>query len=136
LSFIHAGHHIPRSPYELLKSARLGELLDEVRRRFDYVIVDTPPLTAVQDCRLIARWVDGFLIVVAAHRTPRRLVEEALTVVERAKILGYVFNGDDDRSHIGYYSYAGARPPRSHRLNAAWRVPAPKWAWRRGGSAS
>jgi capsular exopolysaccharide synthesis family protein len=138
LSFIHAGHSAPRSPYELLKSARLGELLEEARQRFDYVIVDTPPLAAVQDCRLIARWVDGFLVVVAAHRTPRRLVEEALTVVEHAKILGLVFNADDDRAHIDHYGYAGAyfdarssRPGRG----AAWRVQAPKWAWRRRGAS-
>lgn len=137
LSFIHAGHDAPRSPYELFKAARLGELLDEARGRFDFVIVDTPPLAAVQDCRLLARWVDGFLVVVAAHRTPRRLVEEALTVVERAKILGLVFNGDDDRKHVDHYGYAGgyfeARASRP-RPRAAWRVQSPKWAWRRGGA--
>jgi capsular exopolysaccharide synthesis family protein len=138
LSFIHGGHSVPRSPYELLKSTRLGELLDEAQRRFDYVVVDTPPLAAVQDCRLIARWVDGFLVVVAAHRTPRRLVEEALSVVEPAKILGLVFNGDDDRRHLGYYGYTGghvnARAARSHGRGAAWRVQASKWAWRRRGN--
>ena len=45
---------------------------------YDYVVVDAPPLCSVQDCRIIAHWVDGFLLVVAAHRTPRRLVDEAL----------------------------------------------------------
>jgi capsular exopolysaccharide synthesis family protein len=138
LSFIHAGHTQPRSPYELLKSARLGDLLDEARRRFDYVVVDTPPLASVQDCRLIARWVDGFLVVVAAHRTPRRLVKEALTVVERAKILGLVFNGDDDRAHIGHYGYTGGyfgAAAQTRSRMSTWRVQAPRWAtWRRGGA--
>ena len=140
LSFIHAGQSIPRSPYELLKSVRLGELLEEARRQFDYVVVDTPPLAAVQDCRLIARWVDGFLVVVSAHRTPRRLAEEALTVVERAKILGLVFNGDDARRHTEHYGYTGryfsAGPGPSHGRGGAWRVQASKWVRRRREPAS
>ncbi len=108
LSVITAGA-VPPSPYEVLKSPRLGELLEEARRRYDYVVLDAPPLCPVQDCRVIAHWVDGFLLVVAAHHTPRRLVEEALNVVERSKILGLIFNGDDQppSSSYGYYGYYG-----------------------------
>jgi protein-tyrosine kinase len=94
LSVLPAGR-IPSAPYEVLKSPRLGELLAEARRRYDYVILDTPPLVSVPDCRVIEKWVDGFLIVVTAHRTARKLLEEALNVMERAKIVGLVFNGDD-----------------------------------------
>ena len=110
LSVIAAGQ-TPPSPYEVLKSPRLGELLDEARRRYDYVVVDAPPLCTVQDCRVIAHWVDGFLLVVAAHHTPRRLVEEALNVVERGKVLGFIFNGDDNppSGHSGYYGYYAPR---------------------------
>lgn len=108
LSVIPAGE-VPPSPYEVLKAPRLGELLDEARRRYDYIVVDAPPLCPVQDCRVIAHWVDGFLLVVAAHHTPRRLVGEALNVVERGKMLGLVFNGDDQSpaSFYGYYGYHG-----------------------------
>ena len=117
LSVIQAGQ-TPPSPYEVLKSPRLGELLDEARRRYDYIVVDTPPLCPVQDCRVIAHWVDGFLLVVAAHRTPRGLVEEALNVVERGKMLGIVFNGDDHMpsGHSRYYGYYGGsrRPEPGH----------------------
>jgi hypothetical protein len=72
---------------------------------------------AVQDCRVIARWVDVILVVVAAHRTPRRLLEEALTVVDPAKIMGLVFNGDDPLFsiyHPGHYTkyYSGRGVPR------------------------
>ena len=93
----------PTAPYELLKSPRLAELLQEARKAYDYVIVDTPPLVAVPDCRVLASVVDGFLIVVSAHRTPKRLVEEALNVVEPAKMIGLVYNGDE-RPLSGYYS--------------------------------
>lgn len=103
LSVLTAGRS-PSAPYEVLKSPRLGELLNQARRQYDYVLVDTPPLIVVPDCRVIANWVDGFLMVVAAHKTPRRLVEEALDVLDPAKTLGVVFNGDD-RPLLGYSSY-------------------------------
>jgi len=108
LSVIPAGE-VPPSPYEVLKSPRLGELLEEARRRYDYIVLDAPPLCPVQDCRVIAHWVDGFLLVVAAHHTPRRLVEEALNVVELNKVLGFIFNGDDHppSTYSGYYGYFG-----------------------------
>ena len=117
LSVLTAGR-LPLAPYEVLKSPRFGELLAEARRRYDYIIVDTPPLVSMPDCRVIARWVDGFLVVVAAHKTPRKLVEEALNVTEQAKILGLVFNGDDQHSAQDYsYSYYAPRP-RAERLGA------------------
>jgi capsular exopolysaccharide synthesis family protein len=94
----------PSAPYELLQSPRAAELMAEARANFDYVVLDTPPLIAVPDCRVIAGWVDGFLIVVKAHRTPRKLVEESLNVLEPAKTIGFVFNADE-RSLSGYSNY-------------------------------
>src|SRR5262249_22635074 len=49
---------IPASPYEVLKLSRVGEIFEQARRDYDYVVVDAPPLCPVQDCRLIAHWVD------------------------------------------------------------------------------
>src|SRR2546429_2716767 len=82
----------------------------QASRQYDYVILDTPPLAAVQDARLIADWVDGFVMVVAAHRTPRKLFEEALNVMDPAKLIGLVFNGDDRRrsDYHGYYYYGSS----------------------------
>jgi capsular exopolysaccharide synthesis family protein len=89
-------------PYELLKSPALAQVLDRARREYDYVIVDTPPLVALPDCRLLAKHVDAFLLVVTAHRTPRRLFEAALAALDRERILGVVFNGDDDSPVVQY----------------------------------
>ena len=107
---------LPPAPYEALQSPRLGALLKEARGLFDHVVVDTPPLIPVPDCRLIARWVDGLLMVVAADRTPRKMFEEGLNLIEPAKMIGLVFNGER-RSRSGYYGYSRAyagspRPPR------------------------
>jgi capsular exopolysaccharide synthesis family protein len=117
LSVICAGE-VPPSPYEFLKSPRLDQLMDQAREEYDYIVVDTPPLTPIQDCRLIGRWVDGFFVVVTAHRTPRRLLEEALTTLDHTKILGIVFN-EEDRPLLGRYStYPGMYyPPDSFALN-------------------
>ena len=82
-------------PYEALKAPRLGKLLDEARRQYDYVLVDTPPLVPLADCRLIAKWVDKFIVVVAAHKTRRRLLEESLRILPADRLLGLVFNCDD-----------------------------------------
>jgi capsular exopolysaccharide synthesis family protein len=106
LSIVPAGRR-PSAPYEVLKSPRVGELLAEARRQYDYVIVDTPPLVSVPDGRVTGKWVDGFLIVVAAHRTPRKLLEEVLNVMEPTKIVGLVFNGDD--RHLSMRSYSSKR---------------------------
>lgn len=108
LSVLPAGRR-PASPYELLKSSRLGEILEEARQRYDYVVLDTPPLVPFPDCRVIGKWVDGFLVVVAAHKTPQKHLEEALALMDPAKIVGLVFNRID-RPLPGYY-YAYEQSP-------------------------
>lgn len=114
----------PANPCQVLESPRFGQLLDQARRSYDYVVLDTPPALLVPDCRLMSRWVDAFLLVVAAHRTPRILLAEALSAMEPAKLLGIVFNGDDrplSRYYKRHYgSYYHQRPP-SLRGDGGWR---------------
>jgi len=94
-------------PYEALKSPRVGKLFEDARSQYDYVLVDTPPLVPLADCRIIGKWVDAFIVVVAAHKTPRKLVEEALSVLDPERILGLVFNRDEQARAANYYGYAG-----------------------------
>jgi capsular exopolysaccharide synthesis family protein len=120
------------SPYELLKSPRLGDLFETARRRYDYVVVDTPPVLPFPDCRVLSKVVDGFLLVVSAHRTPRGLVDESLEVLPRETVLGVVFNGDSqpmERSLQGYYGEDGRAE-----ANGGWRSSARR-AWARVGGA-
>jgi protein-tyrosine kinase len=80
------------APYELLRSPKLEALLAEARQAYDYVVIDTAPFVPVPDCRLIAKNVDGFVIVVASNRTQRGLLAETLKAMEPDKAVGFVFN--------------------------------------------
>jgi len=81
--------------HEMFRSRRLEALLRQARDEYDYVVLDTPPLGPVSDCALLARLIDGVLLVVAAHRTSRKVLEEALNLLDGGQVLGMVFNGDD-----------------------------------------
>jgi Mrp family chromosome partitioning ATPase len=120
VSVLPAGN-VQARPYELLASPRFGGLLAEARRIYDYVLVDTPPVAPLADCRLLRPWVDGFIVVVAAHKTPRKLLAEALSVLEPAKVLGVVFNGDDQplSPYYGYYGYQHS-PSRASAHAVVW----------------
>lgn len=93
-------------PFELLRGPRLGQVLQEARHHYDVVVIDTSPLLLVPDSRILQAVVDGVLLVVAAHRTPRKLISEAINLVDRSKLLGTVFNYDDSPI-TGYYGYSG-----------------------------
>jgi capsular exopolysaccharide synthesis family protein len=88
--------------HRILRSPRLEQLLREARQHYDYIVIDTPPLLPVFDSALLSQIVDGMLVVVAANQTPRKLLGEALNLVDPAKVMGIVFNRDD-RPLFGYY---------------------------------
>ncbi|MES2606640.1 MAG: CpsD/CapB family tyrosine-protein kinase [Pseudomonadota bacterium] len=93
------------SPYELLASVGMQRMIEQARARYDYVIIDTAPVVLLPDSQLIAEWVDGFLVVIAADVTPRKLLEEAFSLMEKDKVLGLVFNNYTPVStkYNGYY---------------------------------
>ncbi len=116
VSILPAGNVTSR-PYELLASPRFGEIVAEARRRFDYVLIDTPPVAPLADCRLLGRAVDGFIVVVAADKTPRKLLGEALALLDLSKVLGVVFNGDPQplSPYYGYYAHHSNSVPPSRK---------------------
>jgi polysaccharide biosynthesis transport protein len=112
LSILTAGRPL-KAPYEALRSPRLGDLIQQARKAYDYVIVDTAPVLPVPDCRVIARWADSLILVVAAHRTPRKFLEEALNAVDPDKLAGLVFNNVDPPKPGPYAYYLGYGAPAS-----------------------
>jgi len=111
----------PNDPFELLRTSRIPALLQDARRDYDYVIVDTSPLLLVPDTRIFQSWVDGVLLMVSAHRTPRKLVSEALSMINPSKLVGVVFNRDDQPlpGYYGYSGYYGATEKRPRRADTA-----------------
>jgi len=88
---------------QILRSPRLEAFLQEARQRYAYIVLDTPPLLPVFDSALLAKSVDGVLMVVSANQTPRKLLGEALNMLDASKVLGIVFNRDA-RPLFGYYN--------------------------------
>lgn len=88
--------------YELLRSPHFANLLEQARNQYEYVVLDTPPVIPVPDTTLINHHVDGYIMIVSANSTPRKLVGEALSLLTPSSVLGIVFNRDD-RPMFGYY---------------------------------
>ncbi|WP_420121538.1 polysaccharide biosynthesis tyrosine autokinase [Nakamurella sp.] len=108
MSFLASGP-IPPNPSELLGSAAMASLLKSLRRSFDIMIIDTPPLLPVTDAAVTAKLVDGAVLVVRHGKTRRTQIHSALRSLRSvdARILGTVFNMVPIRGADGYESYAG-----------------------------
>jgi succinoglycan biosynthesis transport protein ExoP len=107
LDVLPAGPRV-NNPAEILLSDKTSELLAELRSRYDYVIVDSPPVLPVADALTLARSVDGVLLVVRAGRTRAAAFRQADQLLRQfdAPIQGAVVVGaGHERSYGGYYDY-------------------------------
>ena len=98
----------PSNPGELIGSAKMAELLNELKSRFDYVVVDSPPSIPFSDARELARLVDGVLLVGRCGLTTQRAITRCSEVLQEigANILGVVVNGMDFSSpDYRYYNF-------------------------------
>ena len=96
----------PPNPVELLSSTYFKELIAQVREQYDYVIVDTPPLSAVVDAAVIAAECDGSVLILGHEHLRYREVEEAISQLKKSgcRILGAVRNKLKKRGYKYYYS--------------------------------
>ncbi len=84
----------PPNPSELLGNVRFREMIPQLRRVFDYVIIDTPPLGSVIDAAIVSKHCDGSILVISSENISRQLarsVKEQLAV-SNSNILGVVLN--------------------------------------------
>ncbi len=104
LTFLPAGP-TPPGPANLLSSERTRALLQTLRERYPWIIIDSPPVLAVSDAAVLASLVDGVLLIVRAHATPVEAVQLARDSLEAvgARMLGVVLN--DVRPSRSTYSY-------------------------------
>ena len=80
------------TPLASLASPRMGALLEECSRRFDWVLVDTPPVGVLPDAQLLARQAGAVLLVIGAGTTPSATVERAIAELGPECIIGTVLN--------------------------------------------
>ncbi len=94
----------PDNPSELLASAQMERLIEELVSRYDRVILDTPACLGLPDAKIVSDLCDGIVVVVRANKTPREEVNAVLEILDRRKILGMVLNdADAERESYGYY---------------------------------
>jgi capsular exopolysaccharide synthesis family protein len=113
--FVLPSGSIPPNPSELLGSRNMAALVASLRRGFDMVIIDTPPLLPVTDAALAATIVDGTMLVFRCGKTTAtqaRSAIDALTAVD-ARVLGCVLNMTP-RKGEGTYSYYDYQPNAKH----------------------
>lgn len=91
-------------PMSLLTGRRLGELLDQLRRSYDYVLVDSPPLLVVTDAQLLAPQVDTVLLAVQWGATTKALAQNAVGLLRtvHADVAGVVLTRVDMEKHALY----------------------------------
>jgi receptor protein-tyrosine kinase len=99
---------IPPNPTELLGTRRLSNLLAGLREKFDYVLVDAPPVGVVSDPAILATQGDGVLLVVDAQNTRKGAVRQAVRTLGNvgANVLGTVMNNAKGTSGGYYYEYS------------------------------
>ncbi|WP_195467406.1 CpsD/CapB family tyrosine-protein kinase [Clostridium sp. D43t1_170807_H7] len=98
---------IPPNPAEMLGSKAMTAFLEEMKKHFDYIVLDTPPLQAVADAQILSTKVDGSLLVVRAGVTKKDAVHNAVSIINKVNgnIIGTVLNAADNSKDKYYYYY-------------------------------
>src|SRR3984885_8599201 len=98
---------VPPSPAALLSSHRMQEAIVEARRRFKFVVIDSPPIMAATDAVILSAQTDGVLLVVRSGETPKEAFTRSrdLLAAVKSRLLGVVLNAVDSSAPDYYYSY-------------------------------
>lgn len=106
LSVLTAGQHM-ESGTELLGSAKFGEVMQELRSRFDRIVVDTPPVLGLSETSILQNHVDGVLFVIWSGHTPIRNMKTSLEILQAngANFYGFILNRLDLSTTTNYYQY-------------------------------
>jgi polysaccharide biosynthesis transport protein len=94
---------VPPNPAEMVHSDRFAELVTQLKKKYDRVVFDSPPLLPVTDAAILSQHVDGVIVVSRAFRTHKGALREALKTLRdvKGRILGVVLNAVD----VGRYDY-------------------------------
>lgn len=84
--------HVPTHPAELLGTTAMRRTLETLRTQFDRIVLDAAPATPLADVSILAHLVDRVLLVVRAGVTTRPAIQDAVSAIDAAKLLGFVLN--------------------------------------------
>lgn len=116
------GGTIQENPVELIGSKKMGALVADLKMRYDdrYIILDSSPLLATTEPRVLSDMVDGILFVIKSADTPRESVQQALKLLDKKRIIGVVLNQVEFktealiRRYFGTDRYYDYRYPKMH----------------------
>jgi len=105
LSMLSAGN-VPPNPSELLSSKIMETFLKEVKERYQdrFIIIDSTPNQVTAEASVLAKYVDGIILVVMAQKCPREAILKAIHDLGKEKIIGIVFNGYS-QAYKSYHKY-------------------------------
>jgi receptor protein-tyrosine kinase len=105
--FVLTAGALPPNPPALIARKQLGDLLDRLRRHFDWILVDSPPLASVTDALLLARYCDLAVYVVQHNKVDKRAIKRNITALQKAtpNLIGVVINALDTKTRGHYYYY-------------------------------
>jgi protein-tyrosine kinase len=95
------------TPGDLLAGERFRSFLQDMRGKFDVVILDTPPILPVADTMSLRDQVDAFILIFRIGFTPYVMLQQALEEIDKTKILGVVLNGVELQKYKYYQRYYG-----------------------------
>ena len=85
---------IPPNPSELLDSSALDEIINELKKTYEYILIDTPPINIVAETAAIASKVDGAILLASQNKSTKPEFDRAISILQfsNTKILGFVLN--------------------------------------------
>lgn len=97
---------IPPNPAELIESEEFGKMISTLREKYDYIFIDTPPITVVTDAAVAMRQSDGTVVVVRQDLTTFDMLDETMENIDTTgtKIIGVIMLGSEEKhGKYGYY---------------------------------
>jgi capsular exopolysaccharide synthesis family protein len=95
----------PQNPLELMQSGRLSSLMDRLNARFDWIVIDSPPILPLADTSIWMRLADKVLLVARQGVTDRMQLKRGLEAIERSKFLGALLNSSASAAQNHYYRH-------------------------------
>ncbi|HYL84944.1 MAG TPA: polysaccharide biosynthesis tyrosine autokinase [Candidatus Angelobacter sp.] len=98
---------LPPNPADLLSSHKLADAIAELRTKFKFIVIDSPPIMAATDAVILSVQADGVLLVVRSGETPKEAFTRTrdLLASVKSRVLGVVLNAVDSSAPDYYYSY-------------------------------